>query len=299
MSARHGRRSRRHCCSWRAARRRDAARHGRPGRGRRARRGPSPARRHHAGARASARSRGWATCRTPRSSTRATGATPTCSGATAASPRWTCCAGASSGAWCRPATRIGGAISQDGTLVAVANYTPGGVRLFDADTLELLADIPATYGADGQRAKVVGTRGRARRSRFAFSLFEAGEIWIADAVDAARAAGHRSFANIGRQPYDALITPDGRHYIAGLFGEDGLALLDLWHPERGRAAHARRLRPRRGAAARLQDAASARLGGGRTLAFLPGDRPPRGAGGRHAHLARGRRASPSPASRCS
>ena len=30
-----------------------------------------------------------------------------------------------------------------------------------------------------------------------------------------------------------MITPDGRYYIAGLFGEDGLALLDLWHPEKG------------------------------------------------------------------
>jgi protein NirF len=38
---------------------------------------------------------------------------------------------------------------------------------------------------------------------------------------------------IGRQPYDALITPDGRYYIAGLFGEDGLALLDLWHQDKG------------------------------------------------------------------
>ena len=41
------------------------------------------------------------------------------------------------------------------------------------------------------------------------------------------------FENIGQEPYDALITPDGRYYIAGLFGEDGMALLDLWHPERG------------------------------------------------------------------
>ena len=30
-----------------------------------------------------------------------------------------------------------------------------------------------------------------------------------------------------------MITPDGRYYIAGLFGEDGLAVLDLWHPEKG------------------------------------------------------------------
>ena len=29
------------------------------------------------------------------------------------------------------------------------------------------------------------------------------------------------------------MTPDGRYYIAGLFGEDGLALLDLWQPDKG------------------------------------------------------------------
>ena len=51
---------------------------------------------------------------------------------------------------------IGGAISQDGRLVAVSNYTPGGVKVFDADTLKLVADIPATFGADQQRSKVVG-----------------------------------------------------------------------------------------------------------------------------------------------
>ena len=41
------------------------------------------------------------------------------------------------------------------------------------------------------------------------------------------------FKNIGKQPYDALITPDGRYYIAGLFADRGLALLDLWYPEQG------------------------------------------------------------------
>jgi protein NirF len=33
---------------------------------------------------------------------------------------------------------------------------------------------------------------------------------------------------IGSNPYDALVTADGRRYIAGLFGEDGLTALDLW-----------------------------------------------------------------------
>ncbi|MGD8842755.1 MAG: cytochrome D1 domain-containing protein, partial [Gammaproteobacteria bacterium] len=41
------------------------------------------------------------------------------------------------------------------------------------------------------------------------------------------------FDGIGRNPYDALISPDGRYYIAGLFGEDGLTLLDLWHTDAG------------------------------------------------------------------
>jgi protein NirF len=120
---------------------------------------------------------------------------------------------------------IGGAISRDGRLIAVANYEPGGVKLFDAATLELLSEIPAAYGTEGRRAKVVGIAD-APGNRFVFSLFEAGEIWVADVADPRRPRVTK-LANVGREPYDALITPDGRHYIAGLFGEDGLALVDM------------------------------------------------------------------------
>jgi len=119
---------------------------------------------------------------------------------------------------------IGGAISKDGRWVAVSNYKPGGVRIFSARTLEPVADIPAVYG-DGRRSKVVGLVD-APGQRFVFSLYDAGEIWVVEFGDPARPV-IRKFRNIGRQPYDALITPDGRYYIAGLFGEDGLALLDL------------------------------------------------------------------------
>ena len=126
---------------------------------------------------------------------------------------------------------IGGAISQDGRLIAVANYEPGGVRLFDAATLEPLAEIPAVWGDGAQRAKVVGIAD-APGNRFVWSLFEAGEIWIADATDP-RNPVVTKLQGVGKQPYDALITPDGRHYIAGLFGEDGLALVDLWNPQAG------------------------------------------------------------------
>ncbi len=126
---------------------------------------------------------------------------------------------------------IGGAISQDGRLVAVSNYDPGGVKVFDAESLELVSDIPTEYGSAGERSKVVGLVD-APGQRFVFSLFEAGEIWVADFSDPQSPAITR-FSDIGRQPYDALISPDGRYYIAGLFGEDGLALLDLWKPEAG------------------------------------------------------------------
>lgn len=127
---------------------------------------------------------------------------------------------------------IGGAISEDGRLVAVANYEPGGVKVFDADTLELLADIPATAIGDGKRSKVVGLED-APGNRFVFSLYDTDEIWIADFSADPRAPVLTRFAGIGRQPYDALVSEDGRWYIAGLFGEDGLAMLDLWYPERG------------------------------------------------------------------
>ncbi|MGB5611211.1 MAG: cytochrome D1 domain-containing protein [Sedimenticolaceae bacterium] len=125
---------------------------------------------------------------------------------------------------------IGGAISQDGRLVAVSNYTPGGVKVFDSASLQLLADIPAEY-APGQLSKVIGLVD-APGQRFVFSLWDAGQIWIADLRDP-KAPKIDKFGGIGVNPYDALITADGRYYIAGLFGEDGMALLDLWHPEQG------------------------------------------------------------------
>ncbi|MDO9250538.1 MAG: cytochrome D1 domain-containing protein [Hydrogenophaga sp.] len=123
---------------------------------------------------------------------------------------------------------IGGAISADGTLVVAQNYTPGGVKVFDARTLELLADIPAEY-APGKRSRVVGLVDLPGR-RFAYSLFDGNAIWVTDCSDP-RHPRTTKFENIGRQPYDALVTPNGRHYIAGLFGEDGLARMDLWAAE--------------------------------------------------------------------
>jgi len=126
---------------------------------------------------------------------------------------------------------IGGAISQDGRLVAVSNYKPGGVRVFDAKSLELIADIPASFGKDQQLSKVIGLVD-APGQKFVFSLWDAGEIWVLD-MSNIKNPDITKFKAIGINPYDALITGDGRYYIAGLFGEDGMALLDLWHLEKG------------------------------------------------------------------
>lgn len=124
---------------------------------------------------------------------------------------------------------VGGAISQDGRWIATSNYEPGGVRVFSADTLDKVADIPSVT-ADGKASKVVGLVD-APGQRFVFSLFEAGEIWVADLHDP-KAPKLQKF-KAGKEPYDALISPEGRYYIAGLFGEEGVALLDLWNLDSG------------------------------------------------------------------
>ncbi len=125
---------------------------------------------------------------------------------------------------------IGGAISQDGRLLAVANYTPGGVRIFDTETLQMKLDLPA-LAADGKLSKVVGLEDAPGQS-FVFSLFDAGEIWLLDVRDINQPKVQK-WTQAGLQPYDGLVTPDGRYYLAGLFGEDGMTVLDLWHPEKG------------------------------------------------------------------
>lgn len=124
---------------------------------------------------------------------------------------------------------IGGSISQDGRIVVAQNYTPGGIKAFDAETLELLSEVPAEY-APGRFSKVVGLADSSG-NRFAYALFEGGEIWVSDFSNPKQPKTQRFPAGI--QPYDGLVTPDGRYFLAGLFGEDGVAMVDLWQPEKG------------------------------------------------------------------
>lgn len=115
---------------------------------------------------------------------------------------------------------IGGAISDDGRLVAVSNYEPGGVRIFDAGTLEPVADVP-------MGGKTVGLAD-APGSRFIVAGWDNGEVWILDHSGDPADPQVTKLPDVGANPYDALLTGDGRTYIVGLFGEKGLSAIDLW-----------------------------------------------------------------------
>lgn len=113
---------------------------------------------------------------------------------------------------------IGGAISDDGRLVAVSNYEPGGVKVFDADTLDLVADIPAA----GKTIGLVDVPGR----RFAWTVWDTGEVFLGDFSEAEPVI--TPLGNAGKNPFDAVLTDDAHTYLIGLFGEKGVTAFDLW-----------------------------------------------------------------------
>ena len=113
---------------------------------------------------------------------------------------------------------IGGAISDDGKLVAVSNYTPGGVKVFDSETLDLVADIPAP----GKTIGLADLPGR----RFIWSVWDTGEAYLGDF------SGDKpvitDLGPVGKNPFDAVVTDDAHTYLVGLFGEKGVTAIDLW-----------------------------------------------------------------------
>ena len=119
---------------------------------------------------------------------------------------------------------IGGAISDDGELIAVSNYEPGGVRVFDAETLEPVADIPADRhdGKAPRPSGLVDLPGRRVCLLRSTMPARSGSRIFADP----EAPTVTKLTGIGKLPYDGNVTPDGRHYLAGLFGEDGVVHVD-------------------------------------------------------------------------
>lgn len=113
---------------------------------------------------------------------------------------------------------IGGAISDDGRLVAVSNYEPGGIKVFDAETLELVADIPAA----GKTVGLVDLPG----GRFAWAVWDTGEVFLGDFSGAEPTV--RMIGIAGANPFDAVLTDDAHTFLVGLFGEKGVTAFDLW-----------------------------------------------------------------------
>ncbi|NVO25362.1 cytochrome D1 domain-containing protein [Donghicola mangrovi] len=113
---------------------------------------------------------------------------------------------------------IGGAISDDGRLVAVSNYTPGGVKVFDAETLALVADIPA----EGKTIGLADLPGR----RFAWAVWDTGHAFVGDFSGPEPVI--TDLGKVGENPFDAVVTDDAHTYLVGLFGEKGVSAIDLW-----------------------------------------------------------------------
>jgi len=128
---------------------------------------------------------------------------------------------------------IDNAISQDGRVIAIAEYAPGGLTLLDAESLEVLKKHPASFEIDGERvaSRVTGVVD-APGNRFVCVLIEAGEIWVIDAAKPDFPIEHRVKTRQGNA-YDAMITPDGRYYVVGHMESDRVSVLDLDRPEAG------------------------------------------------------------------
>jgi len=118
---------------------------------------------------------------------------------------------------------VGLAITQDNKYIAISNYKPGNIVIVSDETFKIVKTIPA------DRSKTVGLVD-APGNLLVVSLMDTDQIWV---IDAGRPDFPviKKYENIGEKPYDALLTPDGRYYIVGLFHSPWVAMIDLWNPE--------------------------------------------------------------------
>jgi protein NirF len=128
---------------------------------------------------------------------------------------------------------IDNAISQDGRFIATAEYAPGGVTIIDSRDLRVLKQHRATtiVGGETRPSRATGIVD-APGNRFVCVLIEAAEIWVIDASSPDFPIEHR-IPTRQRNPYDAMITPDGRYYVVGHIESDRVTVLDLERPEAG------------------------------------------------------------------
>ena len=192
---------------------------------------------------------------------------------------------------------IGGAISDDGTLVAVSNYDARAAcgcsmprRLRRSPTFRRSAPTASPRRRSASsicRAAASSTRST-MPARSGSRTSRSGEAPALTKLTRHRQAALRRQRHARRPALSRRPVRRGRRR----------ARRSVARAARGRA-HSRRLRPRRGEAAGLQDAASRRLGRCRRRHADPGGRPPRADRGRCARPSRKSAASRPTASRCS
>ena len=119
---------------------------------------------------------------------------------------------------------IGLAVTQDGKYIAISNYKPGNIVIVSDETFKIVKTIEA------DSSKTVGLVD-APDDKLVVSLMDNDEIWVIDAGDP-KFPVIKKYKDIGEKPYDGLLTPDGRWYIAGLFHSPWVAMIDLWNLEK-------------------------------------------------------------------
>ena len=129
---------------------------------------------------------------------------------------------------------IGLAISQDGKTVAVSEYKPGGITLIDVESFKVVQMIKSTVKFKGKEitSRITGLVD-AGNNTFVCALMDAQEIWVIGKKNPSDknekySVLHRIKA-AAANPFDAMITPEGRYYVTGHFDSNIASLVDLWN----------------------------------------------------------------------
>ncbi|MEK6813414.1 MAG: cytochrome D1 domain-containing protein [Nitrospirota bacterium] len=126
------------------------------------------------------------------------------------------------------ASTIGLTVTQDGRRVAVSNYDPPDIRIYDIESLAELAVIPALREKEGTTipSRTVGLV-NAPENLLIFSLMDADGIWVVDAGKPGFPVV-KKFWDVGRMPFDGVLSSNGRTYVAGFFHSPWMARIDAW-----------------------------------------------------------------------
>ncbi len=124
---------------------------------------------------------------------------------------------------------IGLAISQDGKIIAVSEYEPGGISIVSTENFKLLQHIPAQFNKNSI-SRVTGLVDGPYNS-FICALMDSDEIWILERENSFQYKIGKKIKTAENYPFDGLITQNGRFYITAHLQSNTLSIVDLWNLE--------------------------------------------------------------------